>query len=351
MKTTKPQSGVRGVTWRWDKGSSNTGRWRINFQGKQTSKRDWNDPNNPDPATKLLENWKLNGAPRKRHGKKFDASAAVSSIVQRVETLAEELAKAEKTIEEMELQRQCYLEKVDTATALIELRERSADKTRPMSRDEYRRLQKRINGPASIQGQQVCHIIAENNGGANHPDNFVMADGGMNSHNSNLNDPYYVTLIGLAAATKAVDISRTLGTYNGPDAATLYRFGKAQAKATKDIVAPYYDMWCNYNECEWSDKFIESRKRKRRGKKKRADMDQVIGSERDSIVTSSEDESVKGVSDEGGGIDGEEDGGIDREEYQTQDTTNKAASKAKDANIEELELNTDALPPGFPETV
>ena len=278
MQRTKPTSGVKGVTWRYHKQGEGdiepTGQWRINLKGRQTSKRCWGDPANPEEAVKILKEWqnelsqdslswdrryssKVGGKKKKA----FNVDACLDQGNLHFQKLADECKKLQARLIEMEAARDRDQTKLDRAEALEELYRRTLDKTSTMSRKRFSTLQKKIYGDESILGQQVCHIISENNGGANHPDNFVMADGLINRHNSDLNDPYYVTWVGFERAKKAVEISRNLGTYNGPDAETLYKFGRAQAKATKDIVAPYYDMW-------WENSPESRPPRKRRERKK-----------------------------------------------------------------------------------
>ena len=46
-----------------------------------------------------------------------------------------------------------------------------------MSRAAYARLLRSLLGKDAIKGQDVFHIIANSNGGADHPDNFLYALG------------------------------------------------------------------------------------------------------------------------------------------------------------------------------
>lgn len=57
----------------------------------------------------------------------------------------------------------------------------SPRRTRPslQSKDQFRAIMRR-HGQV-FAGQHVCHIIAGGSGGADHPDNYVMGDGGLNT--------------------------------------------------------------------------------------------------------------------------------------------------------------------------
>lgn len=59
--------------------------------------------------------------------------------------------------------------------------------------------------------QEVCHIIAESRGGANHPDNYIILSGGYNSKTSDSLDCFTSFLAGEAQTRKAVEMSRFLG--------------------------------------------------------------------------------------------------------------------------------------------
>ena len=88
-----------------------------------------------------------------------------------------------------------------------------------MSTTEYRQLRAQCGFPLT-EDQDVCHIIAHANGGANHRDNYCVASRSLNRSLGNKNDFYLAEVVGLEQTKKAVAISRTRG-YKGPGADEL----------------------------------------------------------------------------------------------------------------------------------
>ena len=82
-------------------------------------------------------------------------------------------------------------------------------------------------------GQDVCHIIAEANGGANHSDNFFIAGESYNRSTGNRHDQLIAYVAGREAAERAVAISRAMKGYSGPNAETLYRQGEEVFRAVR----------------------------------------------------------------------------------------------------------------------
>lgn len=94
-----------------------------------------------------------------------------------------------------------------------------------MSRACYRRRLARLG--LIERDQDVFHIIAAANGGADHPDNYHCGqNGSLNRAIGSRYDHINCYLAGRAKARKAVAVSRRLGSYRGPSAAKLYRLGE-----------------------------------------------------------------------------------------------------------------------------
>ena len=100
-----------------------------------------------------------------------------------------------------------------------------------MTTKEYRR--KLIKAGLTInQDDHVPHIIAKANGGADHTDNYFFVVGmKCNIAWGKHHDAYMAYHVGLARAKKAVEISKKMGGYKGPDAATLVRRGEELSRA------------------------------------------------------------------------------------------------------------------------
>ena len=92
--------------------------------------------------------------------------------------------------------------------------------SQPMSRDAYRKYLTDIGRP--VEGDQdICHIIASANGGADHSDNYTVASSSLNRSIGNRNDSILARTVGLEATRKAVEISRSMNGYAGPSAEAL----------------------------------------------------------------------------------------------------------------------------------
>lgn len=75
--------------------------------------------------------------------------------------------------------------------------------------------------------RDVVHVISVKNGGADHPDNYDFVRGrGWNRMTRHEYDHINCFLAGREKCQKAVDVSRTLGTYDGPEAVALYAAGE-----------------------------------------------------------------------------------------------------------------------------
>jgi hypothetical protein len=76
--------------------------------------------------------------------------------------------------------------------------------------------------------QQVCHIIARANGGADHTHNYFIAGGDFNKIASNRMDHVMAFLVGIHKANMAVDASAAYGSYDRnrqPSAQQLWEAG------------------------------------------------------------------------------------------------------------------------------
>jgi hypothetical protein len=88
-----------------------------------------------------------------------------------------------------------------------------------MSRAQFRKLMERAGVPL-CKDQDVAHLIARANGGADHRDNYIVASRSLNQSLGNRNDEYLAEVAGLEQTKKAVAVSRTTG-YKGPGAEEL----------------------------------------------------------------------------------------------------------------------------------
>ena len=101
-----------------------------------------------------------------------------------------------------------------------------------MTKATFRSRMERAGRPLK-PGQDVCHIIAEANGGANHSDNFFIAGEAFNRSTGNRHDQLIAYIAGREAADRAVAISRAMNGYSGPNAKTLYRQGEEVFRAVR----------------------------------------------------------------------------------------------------------------------
>ena len=93
-----------------------------------------------------------------------------------------------------------------------------------MTTAQFRNMRARQGFPLN-NDQHVCHIIAKNNGGADHIDNYYVAAGSLNQSLGDRNDFYLAEAAGIEQTRKAIAVSRTTG-YNGPSAEELIAMGK-----------------------------------------------------------------------------------------------------------------------------
>lgn len=87
-------------------------------------------------------------------------------------------------------------------------------KKKGMTRQQYRKFLVGAQGKEELEGQDVFHIIAESNGGANHPHNYLKTL--SSSFNRSLGDKYdhfNCYLAGLLKTERAVTISKEIGNY------------------------------------------------------------------------------------------------------------------------------------------
>lgn len=101
---------------------------------------------------------------------------------------------------------------------------------RAMPRYAYRKKIEQLFGKIESD-KDVCHIISKKNGGADHPDNYDFVRGRTwNRLTGDRYDHVNCFLAGRESCQKAVDISKTLCAYSGPDATTLYDEGERAMK-------------------------------------------------------------------------------------------------------------------------
>lgn len=113
---------------------------------------------------------------------------------------------------------------------------------RTMSRQTYRkRLEKTFGRPfESGSDQDVAHIISRKHGGADHPDNYDYVRGRRwNRMTQHRFDDINCFLAGRDKCQKAVDISKRLGTYDGPSADELYERGERLMKLFLEHVSAH----------------------------------------------------------------------------------------------------------------
>ena len=89
-----------------------------------------------------------------------------------------------------------------------------------MTTSEYRKYKADIGDPVKAD-QDVCHIIADTNGGANHSANYIILSRTPNRSIGRRNDAYFAKLAGLEKTREAVEISKKLTGYSGPSAEEL----------------------------------------------------------------------------------------------------------------------------------
>jgi hypothetical protein len=79
--------------------------------------------------------------------------------------------------------------------------------------------------------QNVNHIISKSNGGGDHADNYLFLSREFNQLTGNACDHINCFLAGPEKCAKAVEISRTLSGYTGPDADELFERGRLAMRA------------------------------------------------------------------------------------------------------------------------
>jgi hypothetical protein len=92
---------------------------------------------------------------------------------------------------------------------------------RSMSTTSYR---KKMTGYFEPD-QNVNHIVAKSNGGADHPDNYLFLSREFNELMNNKCDHINCYLAGPEKCSKAVEASRALTGYSGPSAEELFARG------------------------------------------------------------------------------------------------------------------------------
>lgn len=102
---------------------------------------------------------------------------------------------------------------------------KGSDDDRQVSRETYKARLK-ANGKTLRDDQHISHIIAEKNGGVNHPDNYIITNAKLNGSLQHYHDHVFAYIAGLEQTRMAVEISRRLSGYNGPDADELVARGE-----------------------------------------------------------------------------------------------------------------------------
>lgn len=100
-----------------------------------------------------------------------------------------------------------------------------------VSRSAYRKKLKAAG--VDVSGQDVGHIIASANGGADHDHNYTMQGAYYNRSMGNKHDAIMCALEGIAKARLAVTASRAQKGYNGPSAEELVAEGNRSLKALR----------------------------------------------------------------------------------------------------------------------
>ena len=96
-----------------------------------------------------------------------------------------------------------------------------------MNRESYRKWLIDAGFPVESD-QDVLHIIAERNKGANHPDNYhFVGNHSLNRSLGNRKDHVMAYMVGPEATKRAVSISKKLCQYDGPTASALCHAGEA----------------------------------------------------------------------------------------------------------------------------
>ena len=96
----------------------------------------------------------------------------------------------------------------------------------PMDTATFRKRMEAAGSPV-LPGQDVCHIIAKSNGGADHSDNYFIAGSAYNRSTGNNFDHIIAYIAGLQKTERAVAVSRRTG-YRGPDARELVEKGREE---------------------------------------------------------------------------------------------------------------------------
>lgn len=113
-----------------------------------------------------------------------------------------------------------------------------------MTRAEYRK-ERHTQGRIE-KDQDVCHIIASANGGADHPDNYEACGAGWNRSIGNSYDHLNCYMAGLHKCEKAVAVSRNIGShtpksirhkkYSGLAARELYIKGQNAMRDVRHVL-------------------------------------------------------------------------------------------------------------------
>ena len=116
------------------------------------------------------------------------------------------------------------------------LREMKKNDVKEMTRTVYKNKLVKAGFPVQAD-QDVLHIIAKANGGADHPNNYhFVGNASLNRSLGNRNDHVMAFMAGKKATAKAVAISKELCSYNGPGAAQLYRDGEAEHRGLRRAI-------------------------------------------------------------------------------------------------------------------
>ena len=138
-------------------------------------------------------------------------AARLRCYAEKEEAIRAENSKLEKMLREVEVEPPQGPGFEKTKEAMEEARKEIAE-WECMTRGRYARHLRSLLGDDAIDGQDVFHIIAESNGGANHPDNFLYALGStFNRSIGNNFDDFNAFLAGKEKTERAVRASINYG--------------------------------------------------------------------------------------------------------------------------------------------
>ena len=121
-----------------------------------------------------------------------------------------------------------------------------------MERREYRKKHKRDIELAKRRGDKldVCHIISEHNGGADHEDNYVLAGAHFNREIQDKHDDLMCALVGVEKTREAIRISRLQKDFkmSVDDAEELVKSGQEDFKKFREQYEEEVEIISIYDE-------------------------------------------------------------------------------------------------------